>query len=347
MTSVAPASEGLPPGDPALVVEGLTVSFRMRAGWFAAVRGVSFALARNETLALVGESGCGKSVTALSIMRLLPPRASRIDEGRVMFDGRDLATLDERRLRSIRGDGIAMIFQEPMTSLNPVLTVGFQVAEAIRCHRGLQPQAARHEALALLAAVQIPSAGRRYDEYPHQFSGGMRQRVMIAMALACQPAVVLADEPTTALDVTTQAQVLRLLAELQRRMGMAMLFITHNMGVVAEIADRVAVMYAGEIVEMAPVAELFEAPLHPYTEALLRCIPRADRDIEHLDGIEGRVPSIEHMPAGCGFAARCPVRLARCDRDRPPLVEVGATPARSVRCWLRTPHATPATAMAA
>ncbi|MSP87424.1 MAG: ABC transporter ATP-binding protein [Alphaproteobacteria bacterium] len=320
------------PAEPVLSVQGLTTSFRVSGDWHAAVRDVSFDLAHNETLALVGESGCGKSMTALSIMGLVPKPAGRITAGRIMFEGSDLVSLDREAMRRIRGNRISMIFQEPMTSLNPVLTVGFQVAEALRYHRAMGGAEADRAALDLLEQVKIPSAARRFKDYPHQFSGGMRQRVMIAIALACRPQVLLADEPTTALDVTIQAEVLALLAELKQAYGMSMVFITHNLGVVAAIADRVAVMYAGEIVEVAAVRELFRRPRHPYTELLLRSIPRVDRHVSHLETIEGQVPSIAAMPAGCRFAPRCPLREARCDAP-PPLA--GAAH-HVVRCWVRS-----------
>jgi peptide/nickel transport system ATP-binding protein len=318
----------------ALVVDGLTTEFRIEGRWHAAIRDVSFAVGRHETLALVGESGCGKSITALSIMRLVPPANGRIATGRVLLDGRDLVQLDEGELEKTRGGAIAMIFQEPMTSLNPVLPIGFQVAETLRYHTKLPDKEARAQALALLEYVKIPSAARRFDDYPHQFSGGMRQRVMIAMALACKPQIVLADEPTTALDVTIQAQVLALLAELKAETGMAMIFITHNLGVVASIADRVAVMYAGDIVETAPVATLFERPTHPYTEALLSSIPRVDRDARELKPIAGQVPPITAMPSGCRYADRCPLRVERC-ASMPPLVPLSGDSRHEVRCWVR------------
>ena len=322
------------PGAPALSVEDLTTEFRVEGGWYPAIRNVSFTLARNETLALVGESGCGKSMTALTIMGLVPKANGRVSSGRVLLDGRDLLSLDERGMEKVRGNRIAMIFQEPMTSLNPVLTIGFQVAEALRYHTDLSPKAAQARALGLLEEVKIPSAARRFDDYPHQFSGGMRQRVMIALAIACAPQVVLADEPTTALDVTIQAQVLALLAGLKARTGMAMLFITHNLGVVAALADRVAVMYGGDIVELAPVEELFDHPLHPYTEALLCSIPRVDRDAPDLVPIPGQVPPITAMPPGCRYAERCPLRMARCI-EVPPLAPLPARPGHELRCWVR------------
>jgi len=320
---------------PVLRVEDLSVEFRVRGAWWPAVRGLSFVVARNETLALVGESGCGKSITALSVMGLVPRPQGRIGGGRILFEGRDVAAMPEAELERLRGDRMAMIFQEPMTSLNPVLSVGFQVSEALRVHRDIDAAAADAEALRLLEEVKIPSARRRFADYPHQFSGGMRQRVMIAMAIALKPALLLADEPTTALDVTIQAQVLGLLADLKSAQGMSMLFITHNLGVVAAIADRVAVMYAGEIVEVAPVARIFSDPVHPYTEALFRAIPRIDRAEQSLDAIGGQVPPIDRMPQGCRFAPRCPARRASCEASAQALVEVA--PGHEVRCGVRAP----------
>ncbi len=304
------------PDIPVLQLEGLRTEFRIDGSWRAAVDGIAFSLHRGETLALVGELGCGKSVTALSIMGLLPQPAGRIAAGRIMLAGRDIAGLPEPAMEKLRGDRVAMIFQEPMTSLNPVMTIGEQVAEGLRLHRGLSRAAANRQALAVLEEVKIPSAAQRFGEYPHQFSGGMRQRVMIAIALACEPAVLLADEPTTALDVTIQAQVLGLLADLKDRHGMAMLFITHNLGVVAQIADRVAVMYAGQIVEQGPVHAIFARPRHPYTEALFAAIPRLDLDRQDLAAIPGRVPSLDAMPAGCRFAPRCTLARAGCERPQ-------------------------------
>ncbi|HTI48675.1 MAG TPA: ABC transporter ATP-binding protein [Casimicrobiaceae bacterium] len=319
---------------PALAVEALTTEFRIEGRWHAAVRDVSFAVTRNETLALVGESGCGKSITALSIMGLVPKANGRIKSGRVVLDGRDLVGLPEAQMEKVRGGAIAMIFQEPMTSLNPVLPVGFQIQETLRYHTSLAPAQARARALELLSHVKIPSAARRFGDYPHQFSGGMRQRVMIAMALACNPRILLADEPTTALDVTIQAQVLALLAELKSEYGMAMLFITHNLGVVASIADRVAVMYAGDIIEMASVDALFARPTHPYTEALLSSIPRVDRHAGDLKPIAGQVPPITSMPQGCRYADRCPLRVAQC-ATMPPLVALADDATHRARCWVR------------
>jgi oligopeptide/dipeptide ABC transporter ATP-binding protein len=303
--------------------------------WWPAVRDLSFTIARNETLALVGESGCGKSITALSIMGLVPKPQGRVAGGRIVVEGREIVAMSEPERENLRGDRLAMVFQEPMTSLNPVLTIGFQVAESLRVHRRMDAAAADAAALKLLEEVKIPSAARRFNDYPHQFSGGMRQRVMIAMAIACQPAVLLADEPTTALDVTIQAQVLGLLADLKTAHGMAMLFITHNLGIVATIADRVAVMYAGEIVETATVETIFARPTHPYTEALFRAIPRIDRAEQNLESIAGQVPPIDRMPPGCRFAPRCALRVSGCESVAPTLVEIGD--GHAVRCHVRAP----------
>lgn len=321
--------------DTVLSVRGLTTSFYIGGEWHPAVRGVSFDLARNETLAIVGESGCGKSVTVMSIMRLLPEAGSRI-EGEVLLNGVPIGA-DAEAMQKLRGDQMAMIFQEPMTALNPVLRVGYQVAEPLMQHRGLSREAAMNEAVRLLELVGIPSAKSRAREYPHQFSGGMRQRVMIAMALACEPAVLFADEPTTALDVTIQAQVLGLLEDLRHEKGMGLLLITHSMGVVAAVADRVAVMYAGAIVETGPVAKIFAGPIHPYTEGLLRSIPRPDRDATDIYSIPGTVPSIDKMPKGCRFAPRCPLKISRCETADPELVEM--TPGHFAACLVRAEKA--------
>jgi oligopeptide/dipeptide ABC transporter ATP-binding protein len=313
---------------PLLEVRDLRVAFAGEGGELPAVRGVSLRLEPGETLALVGESGCGKSVTALALMRLLDPGA-RVS-GTLRFRGQDLAGLGEEGIRRIRGAEIGMIFQEPMTSLNPVFRIGDQIGEVLELHRGLGREAARRAAAELLARVRIPDPARRAEQYPHELSGGMKQRVMIAMALACDPALLIADEPTTALDVTIQAQILLLLRALRQEAGMAILLITHDLGVVAQFADRVAVMYAGEIVEEAGVRELFRRPLHPYTRALLRALPRPG---EHgrLDAIEGTVPSPRELPPGCAFSARCGEALARCAGEPPPVVTVEGRP---VRCWL-------------
>jgi len=323
---------------PVLELRGLRTEFHVGGSWHAAVRDVSLSVAANETLAVVGESGSGKSVTALSVLRLLPESGARHGGGEILLEGRDLATLPEKAMMRLRGDAIAMIFQEPMTSLNPTMTVGDQVAEAIWQHRKVSWSEARKLALDVLEEVKIPAAARRFHDYPHQFSGGMRQRVMIAMALACRPKVLLADEPTTALDVTIQAQILTLLAELKAAHGMAVLFITHNLGVVAQIADRVAVMYAGEVVELAEVNQLFTRPLHPYTEALLAAMPRVDGHTQSLASIPGSVPAITAMPGGCAFAPRCRLKQARCEVQRPALQTV--RPGHQVRCLVRAEEIT-------
>ncbi len=306
-------------GPPLLEVRGLVTEFRTRAGLLRAVDGVSFSIAAGETLALVGESGCGKSVTAFSLMRLVADPPGRIAAGEVLFEGRDLLKLPEAELRAVRGDRVAMIFQEPMTSLNPVMTVGEQIVEAIRQHRPVSRREALARAVALLEEVRIPDAARRAADYPHRLSGGMRQRVMIAMALACEPRLLIADEPTTALDVTIQAQVLDLIDALKARLGMAVLLITHDLGVVAQHAQRVAVMYAGRIVEQADTGTLFAAPAHPYTEGLLASIPRPGERTARLREIPGMVPSLAEMPPGCAFAPRCARAMARCAGERPSL----------------------------
>jgi len=324
-----------PSSDPILRVENLTTEFRIKGQWHPAIRSLSFTVGRNETLAIVGESGCGKSITALSIMRLIPPAQGRVAAGRVVLADNDLLTLPEARMEKIRGDRMAMIFQEPMTSLNPVMTIGGQIAEAVRYHKGLSKRDARARALELLEWVRIPAAARRYDDYPHQFSGGMRQRVMIAMALACEPDLLLADEPTTALDVTIQVQILALLAELKERRSMGMIFITHNLGVVASIADRVAVMYGGRIIEEADVESLFDRPTHPYTEALLRSMPRVDQPRAELVPIPGQVPPITTETPGCRYADRCPLAQPRCREAMPPLASVDGSTTHRARCWVR------------
>ena len=303
-----------------LSVSSLVTQFSTRSGTVKAVDGVSWDVDEGETVALVGESGCGKSASALSIMRLIAEPAGRIVSGRVMFKGRDLLALSEEEMRKVRGREIGMIFQEPMTSLNPVLTVGRQLTEGLEIHLGMTPAAARTRALELLAMVGIPDAERRLRQYPHQFSGGMRQRMMIAMALSCEPSLILADEPTTALDVTIQAQILELMKSLSRKLGVAMLIITHNLGVVARYADRVNVMYAGRIIERASARELYANPRHPYTEGLLRSVPRLDEPRRaKLAPIEGQPPDLTRLPPGCAFAPRCRYREDRCEREVPPL----------------------------
>jgi peptide/nickel transport system ATP-binding protein len=295
-----------------------------------AVSGVSFSLEVGRTLGIVGESGCGKSVTALSIMRLLPRVGARVS-GSVVFEGRDLGSLPEREMRDLRGNRLAMIFQEPMTSLNPSFTVGDQIGETLVRHRSLPAKAARAAAIDMLDRVRIPSPRLRVDDYPHKLSGGMRQRVMIAMALACAPALLIADEPTTALDVTIQAQILDLLAKLRSETGAAIILITHDLGVVAETCDDVAVMYAGEIVEKAPTLRLLSAPQHPYTVGLLGSIPHIGTRRERLATIAGSVPSLAGSFGGCRFSSRCPFAEARCDREAPELAEVAG--GHLSRCW--------------
>ena len=317
--------------EPLLDVRGLRTQFSTEDGIVRAVDGVSFVLHAGETLALVGESGSGKSVTSLSILRLVAAPQGRIVGGEVRFRGRDLLTLGDKEMRSVRGREIAMIFQEPMTSLNPVFTCGDQIAEVLELHQHLSRTAARARAIEQLALVGIPAPEQRVDEYPHQLSGGMRQRVMIAMALACRPAVLIADEPTTALDVTIQAQILDLLGRLRRELGMAVLLITHDLGVVAETADRVAVMYAGQVVEQAGVHALFRQPLHPYTAGLLASLPRLGEARTRLRTIPGQVPDPTAFPAGCRFHPRCPLAQERCRRETPELVAFGD--GRSARCW--------------
>ena len=318
-----------------LEVKNLRTHFKTRAGLVRAVDDVSFYLDRGELLGLVGESGCGKSMTALSIMRLIAP-PGRIVDGEVLFDGKDLLKLSDAQMREMRGDDIAMIFQDPMTSLNPVFTVGEQIAEALRLHRKMSRKEARLATIEAMREVAIPDPARRINDYPHQLSGGMRQRVMIAMALACNPKLLIADEPTTALDVTIQAQILELLNELRKQRELAVLLITHDLGVVAEVADRVAVMYTGRIVEESPVDELFARPKHPYTEGLLRSVPKlTGTDVikkERLETIEGVVPSPTDLPPGCHFAPRCPHRMPRCTEGTIPLYQLEG--GVQVRCVL-------------
>jgi oligopeptide/dipeptide ABC transporter ATP-binding protein len=316
-----------------LEVINLQTHFLTRGGVVRAVDGVSWDVEEGETVALVGESGCGKSVTALSIMRLVEPAAGRIVGGRILFKGRDLLTLDEEEMRRVRGREIGMIFQEPMTSLNPVLTIGRQLTEGLEIHLGLSRDEARRRAIERLGLVGIPDPERRLSQYPHQFSGGMRQRMMIAMALACDPPLVLADEPTTALDVTIQAQILELMKDLSRRLGVAMLIITHNLGVVARYADRVNVMYAGRIIERGTARQIYSSPRHPYTLGLLRSVPRLDEPRRaRLAPIEGQPPDLTRLPPGCAFAPRCAFRVDRCTHEAPPLEAVEANGHVSA-CW--------------
>ncbi len=311
-----------PTGDPLLAVDALRVYFNTPEGIARAVDDVSFTVAAGETVGLVGESGCGKSVTALSLLRLVPP-PGRIEPGSsIRFNGKDLATLPTEELRQLRGNRLAMIFQEPMTALNPVLTVGDQVAEVVRVHTTASRAEAWNRAVKMLAQVGIPDPAARAKQYPHELSGGMRQRVMIAMALILEPQLVIADEPTTALDVTIQAQILELLREMRDRTGLALLLITHDLGVVAEMASRVIVMYAGEVVEEAAVEALFENPSHPYTEGLLAAIPRMDDETERLKTIRGTVPPPTAWPSGCRFRDRCPYAFDRCVIEKPLLLQV-------------------------
>jgi peptide/nickel transport system ATP-binding protein len=305
-----------------LTIEGLRTTFRTPNGEIAAVDGVDLSVAKGRTLGIVGESGCGKSILSLSVMRLVPP-PGRIAAGRISFDGRNLLDLSAAEMRGLRGNRIAMIFQEPMTSLNPVFTAGDQITEAMRAHdRTSSSGALRTRAIAALARVRIPAPERRFEEYPHQMSGGMRQRVMIAMALACAPDLLIADEPTTALDVTVQAQILDLLRELQQETGMAIILITHDLGIVAEMADEVAVMYAGRVVERAPGAAIFDDPQHPYTLGLLGSIPKIEEQRDRLLAIEGSVPPPFALPSGCRFHPRCVFADAACVVNDPPLRQI-------------------------
>jgi oligopeptide transport system ATP-binding protein len=309
---------------PLLSVRNLTTRFRTDRGTVAAVDSVSFDVAAGETLAIVGESGSGKSVTAMSIMRLIPTPPGEIVSGEVLLDGKDLLKLSEPEMRDIRGDRIAMIFQEPMSSLNPALSIGFQIAEPMNVHRRMPWSAALDKAVDLIARVRMPDARARVSAYPHQFSGGRRQRAMIAMALACEPQLIIADEPTTALDVTVQAQILDLLKELASRANSALILITHDLGVVARYADRVAVMYAGRIVESAPARELYRNPKHPYTRGLMLSAPRLDSDsTKRLVTIEGQPPDLAALPPGCSFAPRCRYAQEDCRAVSPPLRDVG------------------------
>jgi oligopeptide/dipeptide ABC transporter ATP-binding protein len=316
-----------------LEVRNLQTHFVTRGGVVRAVDDVSWDVDEGETVALVGESGCGKSVSALSIMRLVAGPAGRIVAGEIVFKGRDLLRLSEEEMRHVRGREIAMVFQEPMTSLNPVLSIGRQLTEGLEIHLGMAPVEARRRSVELLGMVGIPDPERRLAQYPHQFSGGMRQRMMIAMALACNPSLILADEPTTALDVTIQAQILELMKDLSRRLGVAILIITHNLGVVARYADRVNVMYAGRIIERGTARELYANPRHPYTLGLLRSVPRLDEPRrERLAPIEGQPPDLTRLPAGCSFSPRCAFRVERCTVEAPALCAIG-TGGHVTACW--------------
>lgn len=322
-------------GEPLLDIRDLHVRFPASTGEVRALDGVSIGLLAGETLGLVGESGSGKTMTALSILRLVPS-PGQIVAGEIRFAGQNLLLRAESRMREIRGNEIAMVFQEPMTSLNPVHTIGRQIAEAIRIHERLGRQAARERATRMLELVEIPDPARRYREYPHQLSGGMRQRVMIAIALSCKPRLLIADEPTTALDVTIQAEILDLLADLQRRLGMALLLVTHDLGVVAERANRIAIMYAGRIVEQGPVSGIFREALHPYTRGLLRSVPRTSGQPRHrLEMIPGSVPDLARLPRGCRFRDRCEVAVAACAESEPALEEI--QPGHYAACLLAGP----------
>ena len=325
----------MPDGGTLLDIRGLKTWFRTDEGMVRAVDGVSMAIAAGETLAVVGESGCGKTVTARSVLKLIEMPPGRFEAGQILWQGRDLLPLSGSEMDRIRASEIGMVFQEPMTSLNPVYRVGEQIVEAVRAHRHMSRATARQTAIEMLRLVQIPDPERRVDDYPHQFSGGMRQRVMIAMALACRPKLLIADEPTTALDVTIQAQILELLDDMKAKLGMSIMLITHDMGVVAERAQRVVVMYAGKVIEQAPVAELFANPRHPYTQGLIRSIPRVDQAAVHkqrLEQIPGTVPNLLHPPPGCRFAARCKFVMDACIAAEPPLKSVG--PAHEMACIL-------------
>ena len=334
---------GTPAEDMVLDVKNLETVFFTNSGLFKAVDDVSFSVRRGETLAIVGESGCGKSVTALSIMRLVPDPPGRIVAGSVTLEGTDLLRLDEDEMRAIRGNRISMIFQEPMTSLNPVMRIGDQITEAVRLHQSMTSKQAWAKAVEMLRLVRIPEPERRATEYPHQLSGGMRQRAMIAMALACRPALLIADEPTTALDVTIQAQILALIVELQRELGTGLILITHDLGVVAQTAQRVIVMYAGKKVEEASVEALFETPRHPYTRGLMASMPAVislgSNDDVRLTEIPGMVPSLTNLPPGCAFAPRCALAIDRCRAEYPPLEDWGDN--HFAACWRAAETAAP------
>ena len=314
-----------------LEVKGLQATIRNKRNSYHAIENVSFSVDQGEILGIVGESGCGKSMTALSILRLVSTPPVYITGGSILYRGQDLLKLDEADIRAIRGNKISMIFQEPMTSLNPVYTVGSQITETIRLHQKVSRDQAWKQALHMLQIVGIPAPEQRIREYPHQLSGGMRQRVMIAMALACRPELLIADEPTTALDVTIQAQILEELRQLQKEFGMSIILITHDLGVVADMTQNMLVMYGGEVVEYGATLQLFQHPKHPYTVGLLRSIPRLDETVEKLNVIQGTVPSLDSMPAGCRFCPRCERAMERCRKEKPPLLERDG---QKVRCWL-------------
>ena len=318
--------------EPLLRIENLRTIFRSEEGTVRAVDGVSFDVGAGETVGLVGESGCGKSVTALSIMRLVSDPPGRIESGSIFWEGRDLLRLQEKEMRRVRGNEISIVFQEPLSSLNPVFTCGEQVREAIGLHQKLGRSASKRKAVEMLRLVKIPDPEKRYNSYPHQMSGGMRQRVMIAMALSCEPKMLIADEPSTALDVSVQAQIMELLSSLKERLGMAMLLITHDLAVVAQMADRVVVMYAGVVVEEAALDDLFARPAHPYTAGLLESIPRIGGGTGKLRAIGGAVPDPLYLPPGCRFSDRCPERFEKCGAGEPPLFDLGG--GHRSRCWL-------------
>ncbi|MGI5339829.1 ABC transporter ATP-binding protein [Streptomyces sp. CA-181903] len=343
-TADAPERKG-PDAGPLLEVRDLHVEFHTRDGVAKAVNGVNYSVSAGETLAVLGESGSGKSVTAQAIMGILDMPPAKIPKGEILFRGRDMLKMSGEERRKIRGAKIAMIFQDALSSLNPVLTVGYQLGEMFRVHQGLSKKDAKAKAIELMDRVRIPAAKDRVGDYPHQFSGGMRQRIMIAMALALEPDLIIADEPTTALDVTVQAQVMDLLAELQREFNMGLILITHDLGVVADVADKIAVMYAGRIVETAPVHELYKRPAHPYTRGLLDSIPRLDQKGQELYAIKGLPPNLLHIPAGCAFSPRCPKAQDICRTEIPALHDVAeadgaALPGRSSAChfWKETIH---------
>ncbi|MBM4341332.1 MAG: ABC transporter ATP-binding protein [Deltaproteobacteria bacterium] len=315
-----------------LTIRNLKTSFHTQDGTARAIDGLDFSVNHREIVGVVGESGCGKSVTALSIMRLVPNPPGEIESGEIYFEGEDLLRLSENEMRKIRGNKISMVFQEPMVYLNPVLTVGDQISEPIRLHQGLSRTQALDRVIELLRSVEIPSPEERIRNYPHQMSGGMRQRTMIAMAISCHPKLLIADEPTTALDVTIQLQILNVMRKLRDDLGTTIILITHNLGIVAEMVDKVIVMYAGKVVEDSPVKDLFEKPYHPYTTGLLKSIPRLDQKRRRLHIIPGNVPNILNLPDGCVFNDRCEQRLKRCLSEHPPLFEIGAQ--RFCRCWL-------------
>jgi oligopeptide/dipeptide ABC transporter ATP-binding protein len=321
-----------------LAVQNLAVQFTTPDGIVDAVSDISFAIRQGETLCIVGESGCGKSVTAQAILRLIASPPGKIVSGKLLFDGNDLLALNQRQMQQIRGNDIAMVFQDPMTSLNPVFTIGFQLIETLRMHQGVSKKQGRERAIELLKRVHIPDAHKRIDQYPHELSGGMRQRVMIAIALACSPRLLIADEPTTALDVTIQAQILDLLGELKETMDMAVMFITHDLGIVAEIADSVLVLYAGKVAERGSAVEIFQSPRHPYTVGLLNSVPRMSAQQQRLHVIPGTLPDPTRYEPGCRFFGRCTRRSAQC-AQLPPEQAVGASSTHSVACF--HPHEAP------